>query len=140
MVATVSNHKIAFRVERNAAVATQLPRAAAFAANAADVGAITQPKYLNAAVAVPFMHDDVAVNVDGDAGGVGQLSLPTTLAADGADVRTVRVIQHLHAMITIINHNQMTGAIKRYTPKTVELAVACALLADGPQVLPIAVP
>ena len=69
MVATVSNHKIAFRVERNAAEATQLPWATAFAAKAADVGAITQPKYLNAAVA-PIMHDDVAVNIHGDAVGL----------------------------------------------------------------------
>ena len=86
-------------------------------------------------------HDDAPVAVDANATiRTAELSLPATLAADGADVRTVRVIQHLHAMITTINHNQMTGAIKRYTPRTVELAVACALLADGPQVLPIAVP
>jgi hypothetical protein len=43
-------------------------------------------------------------------------------------------------MITILNHNQMTGAIKRYTKWTVELDIACALLADGPQAPPIAVP
>ena len=86
-------------------------------------------------------HDDAPVAVDANATTrIVQLSLPATFAADGADVRTVRVIQHLHAMITKLNHNQMTGAIKRYTVRTVELDIACALLADGPQVLPIAVP
>ncbi len=86
-------------------------------------------------------HDDAPVAVDANAANwTAELSLPATFAADGADVRTVRVIQHLHAMITILNHNQMTGAIKRYTVRIVELAIACALFADGPQVLPIAVP
>ncbi len=42
-------------------------------------------------------------------------------------------------MIAMLNHNQMTGAVKRNTVRLIELAVACAFLADGPQVLPIAV-
>ena len=43
-------------------------------------------------------------------------------------------------MIAVLNHNQMTGAVKRNTVRLIELAIACAVLADGPQVLPIAVP
>ena len=34
----------------------------------------------------------------------------------------------------------MTRAVQRNTPRIGELAVACALSADGPQVLPVAVP
>ncbi len=97
-------------------------------------------QHLNAMVS-SITHDHAPVCVDGDAApGVIELARAATLAADGAHVRSVRVIQHLHAVITILGHDQMTGAVKRQTMRKVELAIACALLADGPQVLPIAVP
>ena len=68
------------------------------------------------------------------------MAVAAAVAADGADVRSVAVIQHLHAVITLLNHNQMTRAVQRNTPRIIELAVACAFLANGPQVLPVAVP
>mgnify|MGYP000954732456 CR=1 FL=1 len=71
---------------------------------------------------------------------IGAAFVAAAAAANGAHVRSVAVIQHLHAMITVLNHNQMTRAVQRNTIRTVELAVACAFLADGPQVLPVAVP
>jgi hypothetical protein len=68
------------------------------------------------------------------------LAIAAAVAADGAHVRSVAVIQHLHAVIITINNNQMTRAVQRNTPRIIELAVACAFFADGPQVLPVAVP
>ena len=65
--------------------------------------------------------------------------MAAAFAADGVDVRTVGVIQHLHAMIATLNHNQMTGAVKRNSVRFVELAVACTVLTHASQVLPIAV-
>jgi hypothetical protein len=70
---------------------------------------------LNAMVA-GIAHDDAPVAVDGDAAiWTAELPIVAASAADGADVRTVGIIQHLHAMIAYINHNQMTGAVKRNT-------------------------
>jgi hypothetical protein len=48
-------------------------------------------------------------------------------------------LKYLHAMIAVLNHDQMTGAVERNTVGIAELTIACALSADGPQVLPIAV-
>jgi hypothetical protein len=67
------------------------------------------------------------------------LSIAAAFAADGVDVRTVGVVQHLHATIAKLNHNQMTGAVKRNSVRFVELAVACTVLTHASQVLPIAV-
>ena len=68
MVEAVGNYKVALRIERNAAVSVDLPRTAAPAANAADMGAI-YIKNLNATVVETIVHDDVAVAVNGDTGG-----------------------------------------------------------------------
>ena len=52
MVATVSNNKVAFAVKRHTTkVSSELPVAAALAADGADVGAIAQPKHLHTSVA-----------------------------------------------------------------------------------------
>ena len=92
------------------------------------------------AVVVGVAHYDAAVTVDGYAAKWGfELPIAATFAADGADVRAVGVIQHLHAMIAVLNHDHMTGAVKRNTVRFLEMAITCAKLADGPQVLPIAV-
>ena len=86
-------------------------------------------------------HDHAPVCVDGDAAPeVTELARAAALAADGAHVRSVRVIQHLHAVIAILGHDQMTGAVKRQTMRKAALTITIALLAYGPQVLPIAVP
>ncbi len=84
---------------------------------------------------------DAPITVDGNPAKRDlKLSVAAAFAADGADVRTVGVIQHLHAMIRALNHNQMTGAIQGNTVRFLELAIFCVLMTDGPQVPPIAVP
>ncbi len=76
IVTAVTDYKIAFHIKHHAAIAgTQLPGPAALAANVANADTVAQPENLNAAVAVPVMHDDVAVNVDGDAGGKAALAI-----------------------------------------------------------------
>jgi hypothetical protein len=140
MVAGVSNHKIAFRVERNTAASHSAAPGRAFAANAADVGAITQPKYLNAAVAVPIMHDDVAVKVDGNAGR-DKRTVPARYLGCRWCGRENR--PRNSALARDDYHFQPQPNDRRHqalNQRTVKLAIACALLADGPQVLPIAVP
>ena len=47
-------------------------------------------------------------------------------SANGADVRSVAVIQHLHAVTFTLNHNQMTRAVQRNTKMLAKSAVACA--------------
>ena len=51
----------------------------------------------------------------------------------------VAVAQHLHAMIALINNNNVTGGIERDTHGIFELASACSLAADGAQMLAAAV-
>ena len=51
----------------------------------------------------------------------------------------VPVAQHLHAMIALINNNNVTGGIERDTHGILELAGACSLAADGAQMLAAAV-
>ena len=50
----------------------------------------------------------------------------------------VGIPQHLHAMIAIINNNKVAGGIERDTHRTLELAGACPLAADGTDVRAIA--
>ena len=79
MVGTVGNNKVAFAVKRNTIVrrpiimASELPVAAALAADGADVGAVAQPKHLHTSVAA-VKNSNVALAVDGDAGSTVELS------------------------------------------------------------------
>ena len=67
MVAKVGNNKVAFAVKRNTAQASsELPVAAAPAADGADVGAVAQPMHLHTGVAA-VKNSKVALAVDGDA-------------------------------------------------------------------------
>ena len=77
------------------------------------------------AVVVGVAHYDAAVSVDDNpAKRSFKLSVAATFATDEADMRTIGVIQHLHAMTRILNHNQMTGAIQSNTIRHPELAIA----------------
>ena len=97
-------------------------------------------QHLDAAVLV-VSHDDAPIAVDSDAAlRIIELTITCATAADRADMGSISIIQHLHAMIAIFNHNQLPRAVQRDTHRSIELAVACAPLADGPQVLPVAVP
>jgi hypothetical protein len=100
------------------------------------VRAVAQLEKLNTTV-VRVINDDVAVTADSDAIGMGKLPIAASLAADAANVRTVGVIQHLHAMIAAVNHHQMTGAIQRDAPRTLNWPSPAPLAPDGPQVLPV---
>ncbi len=76
MVARVGYNKVAFAVKRNTAMAraySELPVAAALAADGADVGAVAQPKHLHTSVAA--VYSNVALAVDGDAGRIDDLSV-----------------------------------------------------------------
>ena len=73
MVVAVGNNKVAFAVKRNTAtVSSELPVAAALAADGADVGAVAQPMHLHTSVAA-VKYSNVALAVDGDAGRAGEL-------------------------------------------------------------------
>ena len=69
MVVTVGNNKVAFAVKRNTAKAfSELPVAAALAADGADVGAVAEPMHLHTSVTA-VKNSNVALAVDGDAPG-----------------------------------------------------------------------
>ena len=90
---------------------------------------------------VGVSHDDAPVAVDGDAATrEAQLCVPCASAADGANMGAVAVAQHLHAMVAVINYNNVTGGIERDARGTMELAGACSFAADAAQVRPVAVP
>ena len=91
MVAAVSDHKVAFRVKRNATAAVQLTRAAALAAEAAQVRAVAQPQHLNAAVAAPIVHDDIAVADYCGGPRLVHLALTTTEAADSSQKEAIGI-------------------------------------------------
>ena len=78
MVGTVGNNKVAFAVKRNTAISirasSELPVAAAPAADGADVGAVAQPMHLHTIV-VTVIRSNVALAVNGDAGGILELSV-----------------------------------------------------------------
>ncbi len=75
MVGIVGNNKVAFAVKRNTSKASsELPVAAALAADGADVGAVAQPMHLHTRV-VAVINSNVALAVDGDAGGMVELSV-----------------------------------------------------------------
>ena len=77
IVFTVGNNKVAFAVKRHTAIAiaqAELPVAAALAADGADVSAVAQPMHLHTSVAT-VKYSNVALAVDGDAAGTGELSV-----------------------------------------------------------------
>ena len=75
VVAVVGNNKVALAVKRNTAIAcSELPVAAALAADGADVGAVAQPMHLHTGVTV-VKNSNVALAVNGDAFTIGELSV-----------------------------------------------------------------
>ncbi len=75
IVMTVGNNKVAFAVKRHTTIASsELPVAAALAADGADVGAVAQPKHLHTSVAA-VKNSNVALAIDGDASDIAELSI-----------------------------------------------------------------
>ena len=75
MVAIVGSSKVAFAVKRNIARASsELPVAAAPAADGADVGTVAQPMHLHTSVA-SVKYSNVALAVNGDAAGIAELAV-----------------------------------------------------------------
>ena len=73
MVVKVGNNKIAFAVKRNTASASsELPVAAAPAADRADVGAVAQPMHLHTSV---VNYSNVTLAVNGNAPGRAELAV-----------------------------------------------------------------
>jgi hypothetical protein len=77
MIAAVSHYNIALPIQRNTAVAYDLPWTFAFAAHAAHVGAVAHTEHLNTAVAEPVMHENVPAAIDCNA--VGTVNCPFPL-------------------------------------------------------------
>ncbi len=78
MVERVGNNKVAFAVKRNTTIATiassELPIAAAAAADGADIGAVAQLMHLHTTVAT-VKYSNVSLAVNRDAGGREELSV-----------------------------------------------------------------
>ena len=78
MVVTVGNNKVAFAVKRNTnkckIASSELPVAAAPAADGADAGAVAQPVHLHTMVDT-VKYSNVALAVNRDAGGMLEFSV-----------------------------------------------------------------
>ncbi len=85
-------------------------------------------------------HDHAPVAVDGDAAiRVAELPVAWALAADGANVRAVAVAKHLHALVALLNNNNVAGGIKRDARGIIELTCSCSFAADGADVSSVTV-
>jgi hypothetical protein len=67
------------------------------------------------------------------------LPVARAFAADGANMGAITVAQHLHAMIAVINNNNVTCGIERDARGMLELAGACSSAADGAEMRAVAV-
>ena len=115
MVAVIGYNKVAFAVKRDSIRVIELSIVAAsvtLAADGANVRAVAQPKHLHTMVVV-ITNCNVALAVDGDASGAGELPVPFTCASDGANMAAVGIPQHLHAMTAVFNNNKVAGGIER---------------------------
>ncbi len=61
------------------------------------------------------------------------------MAANGVNMGAVAVAQHLHAIVSGINDNNVTGGIERDARGPLELAGACSFAADGADMRAVAV-
>ena len=68
-------------------------------------------QHLNAMV-VAVAHDNVPVTIDGNSAKRNyEMAIVTTMPPDGADMRAISIIHHLHAIVPEFNHNQKSGTI-----------------------------
>ena len=54
-------------------------------------------------------------------------------------MRAVAVAKHLHAMVALLNNNNVAGGIKRDANRTLELTCSRSLAADGADVCAVTV-
>ena len=86
-------------------------------------------------------HDDAPVAVDGDAAiWAAELPVACPLAAQGANMGPIAVAKHLHAMVVLLNNNNVAGGIKRDASGTQELTCSRSSAADGADVGAVAQP
>ena len=89
------------------------------------------------AIVVGVSNHDAPVAVDGNA---APRSIELSVAcAYGANMGAIAVAQHLHAIITFLNDNNVTCGIERDTRGPSELAGACSSAADGAEMRAVAV-
>ena len=69
-------------------------------------------------------HDNASIAIDGEIIRVGELAVAAASGADGSNMRAVTVPQHLNAMIDLVSHKNVPGAIKGDAPGILKLAVA----------------
>jgi hypothetical protein len=111
-------------IEHNVAPAIDLAWAAAFAADAADMGSIAHTKHLNATIDDTVMHEYVPAAINGNAAGMIELTISAAWAADCSHVAAIAVAQHLHSMITLVGYNYVACAVTRDAARTKELTSA----------------
>ena len=118
----------------------ELAVAAAFGAYGANMGTITVPQHLNAAISA-ISHKDVPGAVKGNAAGITELTVTCACAwtANGAEMRTVRVPQNLNAAAVLLADDEVALGVKREeAPAAPKLAFAAASATHAAQVRAIA--
>ena len=69
-------------------------------------------------------HNNASIAIDGEMMRVAELADAAALGADGSNMRAVTVPQHLNAMISIVSHNNVPGAVKGDAQGFLKLAVS----------------
>ena len=69
-------------------------------------------------------HNNASIAIDGGSIRVAELAVAAALGADGSNMRAVTVPQHLNAMIVLVSHKNVPGAVKGDAQGAIKLAVA----------------
>ena len=73
---------------------------------------------------VRVAHDNASIAIDSEIIRVAELAVAAALGADGSNMRAVTVPQHLNAMIALVSHKNVPGAVKGDAQGLIKLAVA----------------
>ena len=73
---------------------------------------------------VRVAHDNASIAIDRETIRAVELAVAAALGADGSNMRAVTVPQHLNAMISIVSHKNVPGAVKGDAHGILKLAVA----------------
>ncbi len=69
-------------------------------------------------------NDNASIAIDGKILRVAELAVAAALGADGSNMRAVTVPQHLNAVIDLVSHKNVPGAVKGDAPGMLKLGVA----------------
>ena len=76
------------------------------------------------AIIARVAHNNAPIAIDSEIIRVVELAVAAALGADGSNMRAVTVPQHLNAIIFIVSHKNVPGAVKGDAPGILKLAVA----------------